>query len=489
MRGNVIFDESGFLSDEMMNVYSAFAIVNKSLKTGKDASGRSIDPIRQRTFATDIPNQKFYISSASDTSTKFYSLYRDFSKRQLMGDPDYCVLHIDCELAFKPTLHGEVIAPLLSRSTVESEMRTNPEKARREYYCIFTTDAGADAIFRRGTISRNEETRKPTLYNDDGNKKFVICYDPARQRDNSFILVGEIYSETNPDGSLDIKGRLVNGINLVDVGRRLKTPMRTPEQIEYLKDIILKYNGGADNYDNILGIYIDAGAGGGGVSIADYLMPDWTDIAGITHRGLIDKEFSEEYVKDFPNAVNKLHLMAPGAFKSIMYEAAIEMTNLDKISFTASYDHKGYLTVFDVDSELLNKERTKIINRYKDKNLPESELEDIINEELNQLQSVKTKMIKLDWEDEIALSSIDALKEELVNMIRKKRDTKDGFELVPEKANKLHDDRAYCYAMFGYALSEERRKQILKRPKTNTSALLSKLTSQIRPSSLIKTKQ
>ena len=129
-RGSVIFDESGFLSEEMLNVYSAFTIVNKSFKTGKDASGKSIDPIRQRTFATNIPNQKFYISSASDTNTKFYALYRDFAKRQIMGDPDYCVLHIDCEVAFKPTLHGEVIAPLLSRSTVESEilqlMRENP---------------------------------------------------------------------------------------------------------------------------------------------------------------------------------------------------------------------------------------------------------------------------------------------------------------------------------------------------------------------------
>ena len=153
-RGSVIFDESGFLSEEMMNVYSAFGIVNKSFKTGKDASGRSLDPIRQRTFATNIPNQMFYISSASDTSTKFYALYRDFAKRQLMGDPDYCVLQIDCEIAFKPTLHGEVIAPLLSRSTVESEMRTNPEKARREYYCIFTTDAGADAVVKRGVITR-----------------------------------------------------------------------------------------------------------------------------------------------------------------------------------------------------------------------------------------------------------------------------------------------------------------------------------------------
>lgn len=45
-----------------------------------------------------------------------------------MGNPDYCVLHIDCEQAFKPTLKGELVTPLLSRNTVESEMRTNPEK-------------------------------------------------------------------------------------------------------------------------------------------------------------------------------------------------------------------------------------------------------------------------------------------------------------------------------------------------------------------------
>jgi len=45
-RGTIVFDESGFLSDELMNVYGAFAAVNKNLKTGKDASGKSIDPIR-----------------------------------------------------------------------------------------------------------------------------------------------------------------------------------------------------------------------------------------------------------------------------------------------------------------------------------------------------------------------------------------------------------------------------------------------------------
>lgn len=487
-RGSVIFDESGFLSEEMLNVYSAFTIVNKSFKTGKDASGKSIDPIRQRTFATNIPNQKFYISSASDTNTKFYALYRDFAKRQLMGDPDYCVLHIDCEVAFKPTLHGEVIAPLLSRSTVESEMRTNPEKARREYYCIFTTDAGESAVVKRGVIARNEETRKPLLYNDTGDKKFALFYDPARQRDNSFILVMEIYEEELADGSVDIKGRYVNGINLLDVGKKIKSPMQTPDQIKYLKKIILNYNGGADAYGNIVGIWIDAGSGGGGINIGDFLMDDWEDESGVVHRGLIDKEFSADYVNRFPNAVDKVHLMSPSKYKSVMYEAMIEMMNQDKISFTASYDHKGYLTVFDIDEDLLKKEKKRLREKIgKEQHLQGKELEDAVKEELANASTIKTKMIKLDWEDEIALSNIDALKEELVNMARKKHDSgRDSFDLIPEKANKLHDDRAYCAAMSGYALAEERRKLLLQKPKTSTSDLLSKLASQIRPSTLIK---
>ena len=443
-RGSVIFDECGFLSAEMINVYSAFAIVNKSFKTGKDASGKSIDTIRQRSFATNIPNQKFYISSASSTDTPFYALYRDFAKRQLMGDPDYCVIHLDCEVAFKPTLHGEVIAPLLSRSTVESEMRTNPEKARREYYCQFTTEAGADAIVKRGVITRNEETRKPLHYNDTGERKFWLCYDPARLRDNSVVLVGEQYDSPLPDGTTEKKARIVNLVNLLDVGKKIKSPMQTPDQVQYLRQMILDYNGGVDNYDNIIGIYVDAGSGGGGPIIADMLMKNWTDKAGIEHRGLIDKEYSEDYVKKFPDAVQgKLHMMNPSAFKSMMYEAMIEMLNQNKISFTANYDHKGYLTVFDVDQNIIDKETKRISEELKKKKIVGKEFEEKLKEELDKIQSIKTKTIKLDWRDEIALSNIDALKEELVNIVRKKRDSgKDAFELTPEKANKLHDDRA-----------------------------------------------
>lgn len=464
LRGNVVFDECGFLSEEMMQVYAAFAIVNKSFASGKDRDGNSIDMNRLRCIPSNIPNQLFYISSASSTDTEFYRLYRDFSKRQLMGDPDYFVAHIDCEIAFRPTIHGEVMAPLLTKSTVETAMRTNPEKARREYYCEFTTDAGVDAIIRRGVITRNEEVRKPLLYNDTGDKKFVICYDPARSRDNSVILIGEIYDSELPDGSIEKKMRLVNCINLIDVGKKIKSPMQTPDQIKYLKKVILDYNGGADAYGNIIGIYIDAGSGGGGVNIADYLMEDWVDDAGITHRGLIDKEYSAEYVKKFPNAVDKVKLMSPSAFKSEMYEAMIELINQDKISFTAPYDNKGFLTIFDTDEEKLNKAKKEIAEKLKKKKLSKEEFDKKFEEELSQIQSVNTKIVKLDWQDEIALANIDALKEELVNMVRKKRDSgKDSFELTPEKANKLHDDRAYTCCMASYALMQERRKSITQK--------------------------
>lgn len=468
MRGNVIFDECGFLSDEMMSVYSAFAIVNKSFKSGKDRDGNRIDEVRLRSIPKEIPNQKFYISSASDTSTKFYSLYREFSKKMIIGDKNYFVANITCEVPLHPTIHGQVMAPLFEKSTIESDMRTNPEKARREYYCEFTTDAGTDAIIRRGVITRNEEVRKPLLYNDTGKKKFVICYDPARSRDNSVILVCEIYDFEQVDGSIDKRMRIVNCINLADVGKKMRTPMQTPDQIEYLKKIILAYNGNAESYDNIIGVYIDAGSGGGGVNIADYLMSDWTDEYGIVHRGLIDKEYSSDYIKKFPNAVDKIKLMSPAAFKSEMYEALIELTHQNKISFTAQYDNKGYLTIFDIDEDKLNEETERIKENLRGKKLNEIEFEEQLYKELNEISSVETKIEKLDWQEELALTNIDALKEELVNIVRKKREShKDSFELIPEKANKLHDDRAYTCCMAAYALMCERRKNITQSKRYN----------------------
>jgi hypothetical protein len=461
MRGSVIFDECGFLSEEMLEVYGAFAAVNKNFATGRDRNGKPIDPIRLRTFATNIPNQKFYISSASSTDTKYYRLYKEFAKKQLMGDRDYCVVQVSCDVVLKPTIRGEVVNALLKKSDIETAMRTNPEKARREYYCQFTSDAGAAAIIKRGTIARNSETRVPLLYNDTNKKKFVISYDPARSRDNSVILVMEIYLDESTN---EYKGRIVNCVNLMDIGKKRKTPMQTPDQVKYLKELILDYNGDAPDYENIEAVMIDAGAGGGGINIADYLMEDWVDDKGITHRGLIDKEYSADYVSKYPNAIDKVKLMQPTQYKSMMCEALIEMMNMDLISFTADYDNKGYLTIFETDEKALNKEKKRIEIELRSKNVSDDELSAKIEEELKNASCVKTKVEKLDPYQIIALSNIDALKEEMVNIVRKKRDSgKDSFDLIPEKQNKLHDDRFYCACLAAYYLSEKRRENITKR--------------------------
>lgn len=473
-RGSVIFDECGFLSDEMLKVYGAFAAVNKNFASGKDRDGHSLDPIRLRTFAINLPNQKFYISSASSTDTEFYRLYREFSKKQIMGDRDYCVIQVDCEVVLKPTIRGEVVNALLTRGTIDTEMRTNPEKARREYYCEFTSDAGMNAIIKRGTITKNSETRPPLLYNDTGKKKFVIAYDPARSRDNSVILVMEIYQTE----SGEYKGRVVNCVNLLDIGKKIKSPMRTPDQIEYLKQLILDYNGDAPDYENIECVLIDAGSGGGGVNIADFLMEDWYDKKGKLHRGLIDKEYSQEYVGRYPNAINKLKLVSPTQYKSIIYEALIEMLDVDAISFTTDYDNKGYLTVFEADEKKLEKEKKRISEELKVKGITGEEFTKKLDEGLANASCVNTKVVKLDQFQIIALANIDAMKEEMVNMVRKKRESgKDSFELTPEKANKLHDDRSYTMALCAWWLSEKRLEGVRNKKRNigNTNEILAKL--------------
>lgn len=460
MRGSVVFDECGFLSEEMLEVYGAFAAVNKGFASGKDRNGKLIDPIRLRTFATNIPNQKFYISSASSTDTKYYKLYREFAKRQLMGDRDYCVVQVSCDVVLKPTIRGEVVNALLKKSDIETAVRTNPEKARREYYCEFTSDAGNEAIIRRGVITRNSETRIPLLYNDTNEKKFILCYDPARSRDNSIITVFELYEDD--DG---YKLRVVNCVNMVDISNKRKTPMQTTDQVDYLRQLILDYNGQAPEYMNIEAVLIDAGAGGSGKVIADMLMQDWTDSNGVIHHGLIDKETDEHlgtgYARKYPEAIDKVRLIEPSKYKSIMYEAAIEMTNNNLISFTAEYDNKGYLTLFQADDAGTAKIKKEIEERLRKDGVSDDDLAQRTKEELKKSALVKSKTVRLDPYQEIALANIDALKEELVNMRRIKRDSgKDSFELIPEKVGRLHDDRAYTYVLGAHFLLEKRMSHI-----------------------------
>ena len=464
----VCFDESGFLDEEVFQVIEPYTAQDKNFKMGGS--------VNVTTLPKELPNQLLYTSSASTTDSYFYKKYKEYSKAMIWGSKDHFVADINCEVMFNATYKGKIYpASLLTKEKVDNAMRENKEKALREYYNIFTSDGGADAIFKRSMIVKNSTIRPPIMFNDTKDRLFALAYDPARSMDNSFVLVGEYYKDSSDNWRM----RIANGINFMDLSKKNKTPMRTPEQVKKLKQLILDYNGdGVDDYTNISNIFIDAGSGGAGVNIADYLMEDWYEEGHegeqkYLHRGLIDKEQSSDYVKKFPNAVDKIKLLPPTMYKSIIYEAAIEMMRLDLIDFTAEYDNKGYLTMLDIDEKEMAKAKKDLIAKYKDKSMSKGELDRLVEEELQERNLASTKIYKLSPDEELGLVQIDSLKEEMVNMVRKKRESgKDGFELSTEKQNKLHDDRSYCFSMLCYGLSELRREHIKnkKRPKKENIA-------------------
>lgn len=464
----VCFDESGFLDEEVFQVIEPYTAQDKNFKMGGS--------VNVTTLPRELPNQLLYTSSASTTDSYFYKKYKEYSKAMIWGSKDHFVADINCEIMFNATYRGKIYpASLLTKEKVDNAMRENKEKALREYYNIFTSDGGADAIFKRSMIVKNSTIRPPIMFNDTKDRLFALAYDPARSMDNSFVLVGEYYKDSSDNWRM----RIANGINFMDLSKKNKTPMRTPEQVKKLKQLILDYNGdGVDDYTNISNIFIDAGSGGAGVNIADYLMEDWYEEGHegeqkYLHRGLIDKEQSSDYVKKFPNAVDKIKLLPPTMYKSIIYEAAIEMMRLDLIDFTAEYDNKGYLTMLDIDEKEMAKAKKDLIAKYKDKSMSKGELDRLVEEELQERNLASTKIYKLSPDEELGLVQIDSLKEEMVNMVRKKRESgKDGFELSTEKQNKLHDDRSYCFSMLCYGLSELRREHIKnkKRPKKENIA-------------------
>lgn len=462
------FDECSWLDEEVFAVLEPYTIQDKNFKLGGG--------IDVTTLPKELPNQLLYASSAGSMDAYYYKKYKEYSKQMILGSKNHFVADLNCEVMFSPTYRGKVYpVSLLTKDKVDNAMRENKEKALREYYNIFTSDGGADAIFKRSTITKNSTVRPPIMFNDTKDRLFALAYDPARSMDNSFVLIGEYYKDETDNWRM----RIANGVNFADFGKKNKTPMRTPEQIKKLKELILDYNGdGVDDYTNIHALFIDAGSGGAGVNIADYLMEDWYEEGHegdkkYLHRGLIDAIESADYVKKFPNAVDKVRLLSPTMYKSIIYEAAIEMMRLDLIDFTAEYDNKSYLTMIDVDEDEVKNLKKQLYEQYKDKNLSKSEIDKLVEEELENYNIGSTKIYKLSPDEEMGLVQIDALKEEMVNMVRKKRESgKDGFELSTEKQGKLHDDRSYCLALLAYGLSELRREHIKnkKRPKKENVA-------------------
>ena len=305
--------------------------------------------------------------------------------------------------------------------------------------------------------------------------KLIIAEKPSLAR-NIASSIGNMNKRSNYFENNEYKGRIVNCVNMIDISNKRRAPMQTPDQVDYLRQLVLDYNGDAAGYGNIESIMIDAGSGGAGKVIADMLMQDWVDSKGKIHPGFIDKELDKQlgtgYANKYPNAVDKVKLIEPSKYKSIMYESAIEMTNSDLISFTADYDNKGYLTLFLTDDKEAKNAQKQIEERLKKENLPDDVYAIKLKEEMKKSSVVKTKIVKLDPYQEIALANIDALKEELVNMRRIKRESgKDSFELIPEKVGRLHDDRAYTYVMCSFYLHEVRMSKIRNRQRPDSDML------------------
>ena len=410
-RGSVHFDECGWMDDETYAVLENFINVDTNFGLGVEKQ-RHIDP-------PQIPLQLLYTSSASDVDSHYFQIFKAYSMKQLMGDPKYFVADLTAHTILNfSTVNGKAIQSHLTEAQIDKAIEDNPELADRELFNHFRKGGGINAVVNMETLVHNSESRIPLLFNDTGKKKFIFCYDPARNYDNSVLSIFQLLE----DDDIGYYLQLENVISMVDSESRNKTPLPMTEQLKIIKEQMILYNGDkSPEWENIT-FYIDSGAGGGGISaVADQLLDDWYDDAGVKHRGIIDathKQY-ETARRKYPLAMPIVHLVDPQSYKKIIYDAAQKMCQLNLIKFT-EYDGKDDITYIDKDGEFA----THTLNK---------------NEKL-------------------ALTNIELAKNELSYMCR--YDTPNGgvqYELERSKQNKMHDDRAYTMALGAYALSTLRR--------------------------------
>lgn len=432
------YDEASYVSEDMFAATLPFVTQNSDFALGGDVDVTLLPP--------NFPNQVICASSAGSMDDVFYKRYKEAAMHSFAGDKNYFCADIDCEVIIHATYNGKIYpVPLLTQAKIDSEMKMNPTKATREYMNKFDSDLGDDIAVKKSQVLRNSVVRPPMLVNED-NSYMVICFDPAKKRDNSFVLIGKLHKDDKRGWLLDV----VNGINLID--KETKRPLTTPEQVKMLQEIVVRYNGyNTPDYKNIHGVYIDAGSGGGATQICDLLFDNFYEQnhngnKEYEHHGLIDAsyDYAEPYVKRYPDAVDIIRMREPTKYKAKMYSQLCEMIDQDLISFTAEYDYHGSLTT-------LTEENGEVIeNNY-----------------------------KLSFEEELGLKQLDAMKEELTHMYKYKSSNGNiRYDLAPGFENILHDDRSYCMALMGHALFELRSQDMVRQKRQiHSTSDISKLFS------------
>ena len=416
-----IYDETGFMSQKAFGATEPFTTQDADFSTG---GGIDVSLLPKK-----LQNQIIYASSASAVDTYFYSKYKEYGKQMMMGNKNFFVVDIPCDIPINPFKDGKLYpVGVLSQSKVDKAMREDKATAIREYKNIFDKDGGENQPFKMGTIQRNSKSRKPSLYNEDNGKHhYGFFYDPAHEYDNSIMLIADFYETERYGWMCDI----INMVSFADIGKKNKTPMRYPDQLRMIKDLITSYNGkGYADYENIGKILVDAGSGGGGNAIFDPLLTPWTDSKGNTVKGLIDIENSEDAWR-YPNAVDKLMLVSPKKYKTAMFDALKDMMDKDLITFPNKYEGQGYIRV--------EAKTGKKVNNGKE-------------------DEVELKKISLDFDEELALRQLDLMKSEICAFWRYDNadHTAHKYKLQEGKENTMHDDRAYTLAMCGWYLSQLR---------------------------------
>lgn len=448
------YDEAAFIgNEEIFTTSEPFTTQSSDFGLGVGLSENQMNA-QPKQFA----NQLIYASSAGRTDQYFFKKYREASIRMDAGDRRYFAADINSDMVLRATQRGVLLSrPLLTQETIDARMREDKEAGLREYKNIFTNEGGDGQIIRRADIIRNSKPYAPVLKNLNNKKKYIIAYDPARRHDNSVIGIAEVYQ----DPKEGYKMRIVNFVLLIDLLSKKRMPINTPSQVDILKQIIIDYNGEeVIDYENIEAILVDAGSGGAGVPITDFLCEDWKDHKGNVHRGLIDEEYNENDRKRYPNAVrNKLKLISPAKYKSELFEALIKMMEINAIEFPLEYPvNKGYIElIYETNKKGESTQRYDYPSEKEEEKMMKSGI------------TVSTIDYHLTLEEEVALKQIDAAKTEAVNIYRfKQSNGKDRFDLAPEKAKKMNDDRAYVLALLAYQLAQMRRENIL-RPKKQTN--------------------
>lgn len=414
-RGSVLFDETAWQTEERMRVLENLIDVDSNFKTSTETV-RYYEP-------EEMPLQLLYASSAGDEEFPFYNRYVDYSKHMLMGNPNYFVCDLDCYAILNhSTIDGESIKSHLTEETIKKHIENDPDGAERELFNKFRKGAGKNSILQLDTLLQNSSYRIPLLSNINSDKKFIFCYDPARNFDGSVLSIWQLIKDEKKGYVLQLE----QTVSMFDSETKNKTPLPMNEQLKIIKKLMIEYNGDAPDWENIE-FYIDAGAGGGGVSaVADQLLEDWVDEYGNKHLGIIDPDHKqyETARRKYPNAVKIVHLIEPSRYKKIIYDALEKMVKNGYINFT-KYDNRSYISIPNKNDDI--------------------------------------DIYELSEKEESALIENNLLVTEISYMCR--FETSNGniqFELSREQRNKMHDDRAYTAAMAAYALSTKRRDKLIK---------------------------